>query len=81
MAQPSIISTPPIGVMAPNQRGCGRSRPNASLDNNTTWDLIEDIERLRKQCGVDKWTVFGGSWGSTLALAYAILVGARTTLV
>ena len=55
-----------------DQRGCGRSRPNASLENNTTWDLIEDIERLRKQCGVDKWTVFGGSWGSTLALAYAI---------
>jgi proline iminopeptidase len=55
-----------------DQRGCGRSRPNASLDNNTTWALIEDIERLRTQCGVDKWTVFGGSWGSTLALAYAI---------
>ena len=55
-----------------DQRGCGRSRPNASLDHNTTWELIEDIERLRKHCGVDKWTVFGGSWGSTLALAYAI---------
>ena len=55
-----------------DQRGCGRSRPNASLENNTTWELIEDIERLRVQCGVDKWTVFGGSWGSTLALAYAI---------
>jgi proline iminopeptidase len=55
-----------------DQRGCGRSRPNASLQNNTTWDLIEDIERLRVHLGVDKWTVFGGSWGSTLALAYAI---------
>ena len=55
-----------------DQRGCGRSRPNASLENNTTWALIEDIERLRVQCGVEKWTVFGGSWGSTLALAYAI---------
>jgi proline iminopeptidase len=55
-----------------DQRGCGRSRPNASLENNTTWELVEDIERLRKQCGVDQWTVFGGSWGSTLALAYAI---------
>ena len=55
-----------------DQRGCGRSRPNASLDNNTTWALIEDIERLRVQCGVEQWTVFGGSWGSTLALAYAI---------
>ena len=55
-----------------DQRGCGRSRPNASLDNNTTWDLIADIERLRERLGIDKWTVFGGSWGSTLALAYAI---------
>ena len=55
-----------------DQRGCGRSRPNASLDDNTTWTLIEDIERLRMQLGVEKWTVFGGSWGSTLALAYAI---------
>jgi len=55
-----------------DQRGCGRSRPNASLDENTTWTLIEDIERLRVRLGVEKWTVFGGSWGSTLALAYAI---------
>jgi proline iminopeptidase len=55
-----------------DQRGCGRSRPNASLDDNTTWDLVEDIERLRRRLGVEKWTVFGGSWGSTLALAYAI---------
>ena len=55
-----------------DQRGCGRSRPNASLDNNTTWDLIKDIERLRERLGVERWTVFGGSWGSTLALAYAI---------
>ncbi len=55
-----------------DQRGCGRSRPNASLDDNTTWSLIEDIERLREHLGIEKWTVFGGSWGSTLALAYAI---------
>ena len=55
-----------------DQRGCGRSRPNASLENNTTWTLIEDIERLREQLGIEKWCVFGGSWGSTLALAYAI---------
>jgi proline iminopeptidase len=54
-----------------DQRGCGASRPNALLDHNTTWDLVADIERLREQAGVDKWTVFGGSWGSTLALAYA----------
>ncbi|HEX2800901.1 MAG TPA: prolyl aminopeptidase [Phenylobacterium sp.] len=55
-----------------DQRGCGKSRPNASLDENTTWTLIEDIERLRVHLGIDKWCVFGGSWGSTLALAYAI---------
>jgi proline iminopeptidase len=55
-----------------DQRGCGRSRPNASLDDNTTWSLIADIERLRVHLGIEKWTVFGGSWGSTLALAYAI---------
>jgi proline iminopeptidase len=55
-----------------DQRGCGKSRPNASLEHNTTWTLIEDIERLREHLGVEKWCVFGGSWGSTLALAYAI---------
>ena len=55
-----------------DQRGCGKSRPNASLEDNTTWTLIEDIERLRVHLGVERWTVFGGSWGSTLALAYAI---------
>lgn len=55
-----------------DQRGCGRSRPNASLEDNTTWSLIDDIERLREHLGIEKWTVFGGSWGSTLALAYAI---------
>jgi proline iminopeptidase len=55
-----------------DQRGCGRSTPTASLEHNTTWALIEDIERLRIASGFEKWTVFGGSWGSTLALAYAI---------
>jgi proline iminopeptidase len=54
-----------------DQRGCGQSRPHASLEHNTTWTLIADIERLRIRAGVEKWTVFGGSWGSTLALAYA----------
>jgi proline iminopeptidase len=54
-----------------DQRGCGRSRPHASLEHNTTWDLVADIERLRGQFGVERWQVFGGSWGSTLALAYA----------
>src|ERR1700758_632695 len=58
-------------MMLFDQRACGKSRPNASLENNTTWTLLEDIERLRKRVGVDSWTVFGGSWGSTLALAYA----------
>ncbi|MDR0218246.1 MAG: prolyl aminopeptidase [Enterobacteriaceae bacterium] len=58
-------------IMLFDQRGCGRSKPHASLENNTTWHLIDDIERLRKLMGVDKWLVFGGSWGSTLSLAYA----------
>ena len=54
-----------------DQRGCGRSTPHASLEANTTWDLVADIERLRELAGAEKWLVFGGSWGSTLALAYA----------
>ncbi len=54
-----------------DQRGCGRSLPHASLDHNTTWDLVRDIERLREKFGYDRWLVLGGSWGSTLALAYA----------
>ena len=54
-----------------DQRGCGQSTPYASLENNTTWDLVADIELIREKLAVDKWVVFGGSWGSTLALAYA----------
>ena len=54
-----------------DQRGCGKSLPFAELKENTTWDLVEDIESLRKKFGFEKWIVFGGSWGSTLALAYA----------
>lgn len=56
-----------------DQRGCGRSTPRGldSLKANTTWDLVRDIEILRKHLGIDKWAVFGGSWGTTLALAYA----------
>jgi len=54
-----------------DQRGCGQSTPHASLDENTTWHLIDDMERLRTKLGIDTWQVFGGSWGSTLALAYA----------
>jgi len=54
-----------------DQRGSGRSTPHADLIDNTTWDLVADIERLRETLGIDSWQVFGGSWGSTLALAYA----------
>jgi proline iminopeptidase len=54
-----------------DQRGCGRSTPHSELRENTTWDLVADIETLRQHVGVRKWVVFGGSWGSTLALAYA----------
>ncbi len=54
-----------------DQRGAGRSLPHASLESNTTWHLVADIERLRIHLGIDRWQVFGGSWGSTLALAYA----------
>ena len=54
-----------------DQRGCGRSTPHAELADNTTWHLVEDIERLRTHLGIERWLVFGGSWGSTLALAYA----------
>jgi len=54
-----------------DQRGCGKSTPHAELRENTTWDLVADIERLREHLGIDRWVVFGGSWGSTLSLAYA----------
>ena len=54
-----------------DQRGCGRSRPHAALERNTTWDLVADMERIREHLGIDQWVLFGGSWGSTLALAYA----------
>ena len=54
-----------------DQRGCGRSQPHASLKLNTTWHLVADMEALRSHLGIDRWLVFGGSWGSTLSLAYA----------
>jgi proline iminopeptidase len=60
-----------------DQRGAGRSRPHAELAENTTWALVEDMEKLRVRLGVDRWLVFGGSWGSTLALAYASAHPAR----
>jgi proline iminopeptidase len=62
-----------------DQRGAGRSTPHADLVDNTTWDLVADIERLREHLGIDRWQVFGGSWGSTLALAYAQAHPARVT--
>lgn len=54
-----------------DQRGCGKSRPHANLDHNTTWDLVGDMEKLREHLEIEKWQVFGGSWGSTLSLSYA----------
>jgi len=54
-----------------DQRGCGRSKPHVSIEANTTWHLIDDIELIRETLGIDRWLVFGGSWGSTLSLAYA----------
>ena len=55
-----------------DQRGCGRSTPHAELSENTTWDLITDIEKIREYLKIKKWVVFGGSWGSTLSMTYAI---------
>lgn len=67
----SLFDPARYNVLLFDQRGCGRSTPHASLENNTTWHLVDDIERLRTLLGVDRWLVLGGSWGSTLALAYA----------
>ena len=67
-------------ILVFDQRGCGKSTPYASLENNTTWDLVDDIEKLRTQVSkVDKWQVFGGSWGSTLSLAYSQKYPERVT--
>jgi proline iminopeptidase len=62
-----------------DQRGCGKSTPYASLEHNTTWDLVADIEKLRERLGIAQWQVFGGSWGSTLALAYSETFPERVT--
>ena len=62
-----------------DQRGSGRSVPHADLVDNTTWDLVDDIERLREALGVERWQVFGGSWGSTLSLCYAVTYPERVT--
>ena len=56
-----------------DQRGCGQSTPLSELQENTTWYLVDDIEKIREHLGIDKWIVFGGSWGSTLSMSYAIL--------
>ena len=62
-----------------DQRGCGRSRPHASVENNTTWHLVDDIEAIRASLDIDSWIVFGGSWGATLSLIYAQSHPDRTT--
>ena len=62
-----------------DQRGCGKSTPHAELSGNTTWDLVADMERLREHLTIERWQVFGGSWGSTLALAYAQTHADRVT--
>ena len=66
-------------VLLFDQRGCGKSLPFAEIENNDTWRIVEDIERLRMMCGHEKWQAFGGSWGSTLALAYAQKYPARVS--
>lgn len=64
-------------IILVDQRGSGKSFPHASLKNNTTWHLVEDLEKLRKHLTIEKWILFGGSWGGTLALAYAETVPQR----
>jgi proline iminopeptidase len=70
-AQRRVFDPARYDVILFDQRGCGRSQPHAALEANTTWHLVADIERLRQMAGFDRMLVFGGSWGSTLALAYA----------
>lgn len=64
-----------------DQRGCGLSTPHSELRENTTWDLVADVERIREHLGIERWLVFGGSWGSTLALAYAETHPERVTAI
>lgn len=66
-------------IILVDQRGCGKSTPFAELRENTTWDLISDFEKVRKELSIDEWMVFGGSWGSTLSLVYAINYPERVT--
>ncbi|THG99070.1 hypothetical protein EW026_g3208 [Hermanssonia centrifuga] len=67
----AIYMTSYYFIILLDQRGSGKSLPSASLEENTTWDLVKDIEKLRTHLDIEKWHVFGGSWGSTLSLAYA----------
>jgi proline iminopeptidase len=69
--EPRMFDPERYDILTFDQRGCGKSTPFASLDDNTTWDLVADIEALRDMVGAKRWLVFGGSWGSSLALAYA----------
>ncbi|GHF11879.1 proline iminopeptidase [Kordiimonas sediminis] len=62
-----------------DQRGCGNSFPHAKIEHNTSWDLVEDMEKIRTHLGIDQWALFGGSWGSTLALLYAETHPSRVT--
>jgi len=66
-------------IILVDQRGCGKSKPFAELEENTTFDLVDDFEKVREHLGIEKWQVFGGSWGSTLGLTYAIVHPQRTT--
>ena len=66
-------------IVLVDQRGCGASTPAACLEENTTWDLVEDFERIREKLVIERWLLFGGSWGSTLALAYAMTHPERVT--
>jgi proline iminopeptidase len=69
--EPRMFDPAVYDIATFDQRGCGRSTPFASLEHNTTWDLVDDVEAVREMFGFERWLVFGGSWGSTLALAYA----------
>ena len=69
--QRSFFNPQKYRIVLFDQRGCGKSTPFAELRENTTWDLVEDMEKIRARLGIEQWVVFGGSWGSTLGLAYA----------
>ena len=78
-AQRRVFDADRYRIILFDQRGCGRSRPFASLEQNTTWDLVADMERVRQHLNIERWQVCGGSWGSTLALAYALTHPDRVT--